>query len=101
MEDDILDTDEDDIVVKETQNDQFSPATFSRKLIQRFGICQHRHGPEAIENNLNENKEQGKYVYFVIRIILKSCTCALALQFNKCMCALCVKAFKKTLSYSC
>ena len=57
MENDILDIDTKDIVVRETQNDQFSPATFSRQLIQRFGIRQHKHGPEAIVNNLNENDQ--------------------------------------------
>jgi len=41
-----------DIIIRETQpTDHDSPATFSRKLIDRFGSCQHRHGSEAVDNN--------------------------------------------------
>ena len=55
MDDDILDINADDIVVRETQIDQISPETFSRKMIQRFGIRQHNNGPEAINNTQNDN----------------------------------------------
>jgi len=56
MEGDILDIYPDDIIIRETQQtDHDSPATFSHKLIDRFGICQHRHCPEAVDNNQNEN----------------------------------------------
>jgi len=55
MDDDILDINMDDIIIRETQNDQISPETLSRKMIQRFGIRQHNnHGPEAVNNNQNE-----------------------------------------------
>jgi len=53
MDDDILDINTDDIIIRETQIDQIPLETFSRKMIQRFGICQHNNGPEAVNNTQN------------------------------------------------
>jgi len=54
MDDDILDIDADDIIVKETQNDQFSLATcILQKTYSKICIRQHNHGNEAINNNQN------------------------------------------------
>jgi len=50
MEDKILNLSADDIVMRETQPTD-SPATFSHKLIDHFGIRQHMYSSEAVDHN--------------------------------------------------
>lgn len=53
-EDHLLDISEDNILVRETQE---SPATFSRNLIQRLGICQKIEGAETVNNNNKQSDD--------------------------------------------
>jgi len=65
MDDDILDISADDIVIRETQIDQISPETFSKKMIQRFGIHQHNNVPEAVNNTKNNKYTHIDYSYIL------------------------------------
>jgi len=41
---------DDEIIVKDTQQDSFSPKTFSKKIINRFGIKSQTRGTETVDS---------------------------------------------------
>jgi len=50
MDDSILDLSDDEILVKDTQQDSVLPKTFSKKIVSRFGIKSQTKGTETVDS---------------------------------------------------